>query len=437
MRVRSSRKSAQRGAALVLFVVMLTLVLIPMLGLAIDTGWMYYAHSRLVAAADSAALAGARSLNIGQSLTAQQGNAQTIATQYIQANIPTGMLNSSNLNIPLPLVQQTSTHLWTVSVNPSLTVNLFFMPILGFRTATVSAYAQSSRRDVNIMLVLDKSGSMGQVCTVMTSDAANFVSKFAQGRDALGLITFMGNPNLDVPLTTNFQTSITNALSSVTCSGNTGSAAALYMAHSQIIARGQPGALNVIVFFTDGVPNGYSAAFPPKRSTCNGGNPVTGYIAENGGIFPTASSDNGSSPQTVSGCRMSTSGPSGLSYSFSLIPEQDVNGSLARGLDYVLLPGGNITFSTANSDAVSANAADYAAQQARKDTSVGGITIYTIGLDGNGGVDGTLLERLANDPASPIYDSTQPTGKYYYSPNAGQLASIWNSIASQILRIAQ
>ncbi len=93
-----------------------------------------------------------------------------------------------------------------------------------------------------------------------------------------------------------------------------------------------------------------------------------------------------------------------------------------------------ITFSPDNSDAVSINAADDAAHQIRND----GIIIYTIGLDGNGGFDGNLLERVANDPSYPnTYVPSQPAGKYYYSPNAGQLGAAFNSIASEILRISQ
>ncbi len=48
-------------------------------------------------------------------------------------------------------------------------------------------------------------------------------------------------------------------LGTLQCGGNTGSAAALYLAHQQILSVKEPSALNVIVFFTDGVPNGYTA----------------------------------------------------------------------------------------------------------------------------------------------------------------------------------
>lgn len=63
--------------------------------------------------------------------------------------------------------------------------------------------------------------------------------------------------------------------------------------------------------------------------------------------------------------------------------------------------------------------------------------IYVIGLDGNGGVDSRFLQNVANVPSSPSYVPSQPTGKYYYSPNAGQLGSAFSSVASEILRISR
>ena len=52
------RRSGERGAALLLFTLMLALVVLPLVGLAIDGGMVYFAHARLVAAVDAAALAG-------------------------------------------------------------------------------------------------------------------------------------------------------------------------------------------------------------------------------------------------------------------------------------------------------------------------------------------------------------------------------------------
>jgi len=66
--------------------------------------------------------------------------------------------------------------------------------------------------------------------------------------------------------------------------------------------------------------------------------------------------------------------------------------------------------------------------------------IYAIGLGGTiaaDPIDDVFMERISNDARSPIYNNLQQTGKYVYAPNAGQLQDAFNSIASEILRLAQ
>ncbi len=447
--ISARRTESQRGAALVLFTIMLVLIVLPMVGFAIDGGVAYLAHERLVAATDAAALAGARALNIGLTVDSQAANVQSIAQQYFYANFPPGLLNSVSATVNVPPPVQTSYHTVTVQVQSSATVKLYFMNLIGFPTVSLNASSSTSRRDVNVVLALDRSGSMLGVCTVMKNDAINFVSRFVNGRDTVGLVTFMGNANIDYSSTKNFMSqkpSIVDTLNKLKCGGNTGSAAALSLAQQQIGSVSEPGALNVIVFFTDGVPNGYLAGpatpganpgFPLKDGkTCNSQTYVPGFISNSGGI------NDSSKPQqifTVSTPVLTTCpwGSFGtLAQAYSYIPGTDAygNSATASGLAAVARDGNNqIKFTSANSDAISKNAADDAARSIRN----AGTIIYTIGLDGDGGVDNTLLRRIANDPASPIFNSSLPAGQYYYSPNAGQLGAAFNSIASEILRLSR
>ncbi len=440
MQDRSFRQS-ERGATLILFSVMVLLVALPMIGLGIDGGLAYYAHARLVSAADAAALAGARSLNVGMDFASQKQNAQTIATQYFYANYPPGYLNTKNVTVSAD-AEESGTHLRTVTVNVGADVSMYFLGLLGYQTTHVATSSQTSRRDVNIVLTLDRSGSMVQVCGTMKASAESFVSKFTNGRDTMGLITFMGNANVDFPSTINFDSqnpSLDDTLKKLNCGGNTGSAAALTLAHQQILKVAEPGALNVIVFFTDGVPNGFSAGPAPggflvkASSACNGGLPLAGFVSDNGGIYSLI-------PVAIDVTNMPTTACFGnMSYAaknFQYIPDTDAYGNSAWATGYKAVTRdaqNHITFTTSNSDAVSDNAADDAGGQIRND----GIFIYTIGLDGDGGLDSTLLKRIANDPTGATYNSSQPPGMYAYAANAGQLAAAYNSIASEILRISQ
>jgi Flp pilus assembly protein TadG len=422
------RAPGERGAALLLFIVLVLLVVLPLIGLAIDGGIAYFAQSRLTSAVDAAALAGARSLNVGEDFDPQTTPAKKIAVQYFYANFPSGFLNSTNTNVPDPDVELSDTHTITVSMQASTDVQLYFMPILGHPMAHLSASAVTSRRDANVILALDRSGSMAGVCGVLRDDAENFVSRFVDTRDRLGLVTFMGRANLDFPATKTFKSQSPNlidTLQQLRCGNETGSADALRLAHEQITQINEPTALNVIVFFTDGVPNGFTAQFPLiAGSTCYG------YIANAGGIYDANKEQLiGSTEAAKANC------PGGsetkLNAYYKAIPEADFWGNSARG--YTALPAGPISFSSSNSDAVSMNAAEDAASKARKD----GIIIYTIGLGSNGGVDKAFLQRVANDPAYASYNSSEPGGKFYYSPNASQLNAAFQSIASDILRISQ
>jgi hypothetical protein len=47
------------------------------------------------------------------------------------------------------------------------------------------------------------------------------------------------------------------------------------------------------------------------------------------------------------------------------------------------------------------------------------------------------MKRVANDPSSPAYDSSEPTGLYVFAPNNTQLNQAFARVASEILRIAQ
>jgi hypothetical protein len=450
------RQGGQRGATLVLFTIMLATVLLPMVGLAIDSTVAYFAQQRLVSATDAAALAAARSLNVGQDLESQEANATRIAQKFFDANFPPGFLNSSNVPAITPTYippTDANGHKTQITISTSADVGLYFMSMFGHSTAGIRASAQTSRREVNVILTLDRSGSMAGVCGIMKNDAKSFVNMFVNGRDALGLVTFMGSANTDFAWSLNFKTgaqNIPDTIDQLQCGGNTGSASALNLAWQEIqgARSARPWASNVIVFFTDGVPNGFTAGLPTPADTVKGfplktgtncpGDAseriVPGFIANGGGIYITPDPPDISSTSTAyakNGCPKGNM--SQLQKAYDRIPEVDFYGNSARGYTYIADPVNALSFSGVTSDAISKNAADNQATKIRDD----GITIYVIGLGSNGGVDSTFLKRVANDVTSPIFDATQPIGKYYYSPNAGQLGAAFNAIASEILRLAQ
>ncbi len=464
---------------------MVAVVMLPLVGLAIDGSVLYLIQARLSAAVDAAALAGARSLSVGLDLTSQTASATATAQNYFNANFPTGYWNTTNLSLSTT-VAQTAYKTRTVTMQASVTVPLTFMKLLGQSGATVAAQGQTSRRDVVMILVIDRSSSMQNagVCPTMIAAAQSFVGDFSNGRDMVGLVTFMDGYNLSYAPTLNFASnspSLTTVLGNLQCYGDTGTAAALNQAYVQLQTINEPGALNLIVFFTDGHPNGVTADFPVKTrtdtrysssntgtlvsypaSSCNATGTILGEMAEwsgepapstgyTEGLFAvTSPSDSTTSEQVtggLSGCIMATD-QSKMRQDIAYVPATDHFGNATTG--YQAFASGDL-YSGSNPYAghirvdtptalvtASVNAADNQATTIRNDPNLTP-TIYAIGLGGTSAqpIDATFMERLSNDPRSPIYNASQPVGQYYYSPDASQLYGVFQQVASQILRISQ
>jgi Flp pilus assembly protein TadG len=158
----------------------------------------------------------------------------------------------------------------------------------------------------------------------------------------------------------------------------------------------------------------------------------------------------------ASGCAFPNTTSATPDYAF--IPANDIWGNSTTG--YQSLPDGNVTVSGIpgsriqitqnNMVAAHHNTTDNAATFVRTAHGTAGANlIYVIGLGGNvDGVDSTLLQRVANDPnpcsncspalsALTTVQTSQPIGKYVYSPDVSSLEQAFATIASEILRISR
>jgi Flp pilus assembly protein TadG len=254
-----SRKSKRsRGIAVLLTSVMLVGALTAV-GLAIDVGMMYAIKTKLSAAVDAAALAGARAVGTTPATAAQS---------YFNANMPTGYMLATGISATTP-APTTSGNITTMTVSAQATLPLLFLRALG-PTTDIKVSATAQRRRLNLVMVLDASGSMGNAatagtpCNEMKAAATNVVNtQFVEGQDAIGLIVFGGSWDATFPLNTTFKSGLTSQIATITCNGNTGSAQAIWKAYQWLkVNPTAAGAINTIVFFTDGQPNGLSADWP-------------------------------------------------------------------------------------------------------------------------------------------------------------------------------
>ena len=490
-RIQNGRRR-QRGFALILTALMLTMIL-PMVGLVIDVGIMYAVRARLTMACDAAALAAARSLAVGVTLADQEATATARAQAFYNANFPVGTLETNDGHVTVT-VDESVTQVRTVTVTGSAAAPVYFMQMLGVPRTHVSATGSASRRDVNVMMVLDRSGSLqaAGACDDLEVAATAFTGLFANQRDRMGMITFGGAYRLDYPPTRNFKQSpkLTDEIGKLYpggCSGWTGSAQALWQGYTQLVNINEPGAFNVIVFFTDGQPNTVTAEFNVKtqstpesstfsrcydwehdvKYTSSAWNPTTqkylGTIA--GGTWIDGLYKPDAAAMPVSEERVAVTNPVGYSgspksssddcryrgyspytvYDIAYYPDQDLYGNSMSGYKTVdkYTSGhpyaGKVKITASNIESAAVNAVDNAAKRIRDKVlhPTMPITTYVVGLGGAGAAEHELLKRIANTKESNAYDAAAPTGLYLYAPTSAQLSMAFSQIGSEILRLSK
>jgi Flp pilus assembly protein TadG len=335
-----------------MFTLLVPFLLIPMVGLGIDATMLYSVKVKLQTAVDGGVLAAAESLSAGETVAAQESAASLAADEFIRANIVTGAtagshgywgsynLNDSNCTgstnttagTPtgtgaqityansgncIVIYQDNTNKQRTVSLAASVNVPLLFMRILGFSNGTVTSRGTAARRDVVMVLVIDRSGSMGAELTAVQAGATYFVNQFSAGRDKLGLVLISGSafvayPPADLgktpttPPTTaigpdvNFNgTSETpnmiTTINNIVSGSNTGTAEGLMLAYHELQAANEPGALNIIVLWTDGAPNGITAVFNNSNGVYTNAvatSSCTYKTDGTNGLYPTAPATN-------------------------------------------------------------------------------------------------------------------------------------------------
>jgi Mg-chelatase subunit ChlD len=377
------------------------------LGLALDVGFAWIMKA--------AALAGMRNIDKGTA------KAQQIAQEAFNANFGSGLNRDTATPTVTITVGKDGSNNNIVNVTATATINTFFIRVVpGFSTMNISSSAQATQPQLLMSLMLDKSGSMalnggGQA---LPGAVTSFIDDFNNITDEVAEVSFASIATVDVAMRTGFQSPITNAVNGFNYAGATFSQSALTLGMNQITGVQTVTGQNVVkvaVFFTDGWANTINDNLNcPAKTNLN-------Y----GGCSPAESAN----PPGWCG----TNGPPVNVFWLDPSSGATLNSNACNATTF---PSQQYsTNETLNQTNVS-NESLYRAIQVANSMRAQNITVYSIGLGSY--ISQTFLQEVANDPASPTYDSTQPVGEAVFAPDSTTLTAVFNTIAQKILlRISQ
>ncbi|HST14282.1 MAG TPA: pilus assembly protein TadG-related protein [Gaiellaceae bacterium] len=304
------RRWAREDGQTIVIVVLFMIVLLGFCAVTLDVGHAYLAQRRLQSSVDAAALAGATELP-------SVGNANSLANAYGNGgkNSPTGV-DGITMNVSTKCLTSVPGGCSVgsanaVTVKETGTVNTVFGGLLGFPSFTVHATATAcspcGAKPLDIMLILDRTGSMctkedgsddHPACNDMTN-ARNGMKTFLELMDpnldhvglavlppapANGSVCAAGNynnqpdPYVVVPLSNDYSTNnvlddsspLVSAINCMVASGTTAYANAIDSAQAELVKDGRPNTQRVIVLLSDGAANtgpSYLPSGSPYRTT--------------------------------------------------------------------------------------------------------------------------------------------------------------------------
>ncbi len=465
---RPAARRRQRGQVLIL-VGLTLIVLIGVVGLAIDSGRAYGVRARLNAAVDAASIAAARALASGADDAARIANARAAAVRFFNLNYPADFLASTPSAPTTSAVREPSGR-WRVSVSATADMPTTFMRVLGHTNVDVGAVGEAIRRDLDVVLVMDTSGSLGpptspsSVFPTLKAAAINgFINKFSAGAggDRVGIVSFSSGAALDVAINRDairgFDRTVVNAaINGLPLGGATASAEGMRKGLDELnaVPTALRSSLRVILFFSDGAPNLVSGTFP--RST-GAPNPITGNLySETSGAGNNPSYPNSAYRMWRDNARndaYNPGDPDNNGTTIANIESLPINGNggipLASFDGRRTLSGSPYQNTRCNVNKAARNMVERVANTARGQE----IRIYAIGLGNplntletsfSGGNCGyttanergsTILRRLANSADSDALNTAQPQGLYCHAATASDLDRCFSTIASEILRL--
>jgi Flp pilus assembly protein TadG len=251
------RFSDERGAFMVIFALML-LVLLGFTALGIEAGRWYLVRAELAKGVDAAALAGAKNISN------PNVNPNTLADEFGRENFQSGYIGTPGSGAGEVRFNATLVGSDKVHVRGDVNATAILAQLFGVTTIPVSAESVAQKNDVEIVMILDRSGSMqGQKIIDLKTAAKNFLSYFTttQSKDRVGLVSYGYTVSVDFPLGNNFVAPMESAIDKLIAFGATNMEDAFEqtggpkgLPDQSTFPPGSPTRKQFIVFFSDGMP---------------------------------------------------------------------------------------------------------------------------------------------------------------------------------------
>lgn len=389
-RIRRHRLG-ERGAVLVMMAVGM-LALLGFAGLALDSGRGYLHKLRMTRAVDAAALTGARTLRAGSTVAIDQARSAASVNGLAEG--------AGGATLAMGIGQnEEGEAIFTVDASQPMSTTL--MRLFGIDQLTVGASAVAAVPPVDLVLVLDQSGSLGSAGAWddLQDAAKTFVQQFDDSIDQLGLVSFQIRGTERWDMSGSFTSGILNEIDNMQSNGDTNAGEGLRLAHGQLTGpAARERSAKVVVFFTDGRPTAF-------RGNINGADRMMAvYTTHSSGRMRGYFNDPDALPTdevaSASGCSNYTSC---WGWTEPEIREQGrTNGILW-------------------------------ADQIRSEE----FYLYSIGLGNPSAGDPLLvpdmdyLRLLANEDG--VANASQPAGRAYFAPSANELEEVFNQVAQDLL----
>lgn len=156
------RYARNRRGAVIMLIALNFLVMAGLTGAAIDTARAFYLRSELMSALDAAALAGGA--------TVSSANFDATVHKYFSANMPDGFMGADVSALDI----QTDTYKEHVTISADASLPGTLMKVVGYGDSMAHASSEVTieRKGLELALVMDNTGSMGDTNTAAMKQAA-------------------------------------------------------------------------------------------------------------------------------------------------------------------------------------------------------------------------------------------------------------------------